>query len=134
MMTSNSSYNEFVSAATATTTTAGNIYSSATTSITPGNIFLSYANPFEEIKRETQKVDEHVDQLEVDIEFLNEERKKQEEIITMLTSKLLDATNEITNLKEEINNLKGYADYLDRQIENLKNKDKQEEQTEWLPF
>lgn len=135
MMTSNSSYNALVSATTAaTTTTAGNIYSGSTAAVMPGGIFLSYNDPSEEIKKATQKVDEHVDQLEVDIEFLNEERKKQEETIKMLTSKLLDAVNEITNLKEEINNLKGYADYLDRQIENLKNKDKQEEQTEWLPF
>lgn len=135
MITPNLSYNGFVSTTTAATaTTAGNTYSGTTAAVMPGGIFLSYTDPSEEIKRATQKVDEHVDQLEVDIEFLNEERKKQEETIKMLTSKLLDAVNEITNLKEEINNLKGYTDYLDGRIENLKNKDKQEEQTEWLPF
>ena len=123
-MNLNLNYNGSVSTTTATTTTAGNIYSgTTTTTVTPG-IFLSYTDPSEEIKRATQKVDEHIDQLEVDIEFLNDKRKAQEETIKMLTSKLLDAIDEITNLKEEVNNLKGYADYLDGQIESLRNKDK----------
>ena len=70
-------------------------------------------------QEQVEKAEKHMDDLELDINFLNEERKRQEELINALFAKLAKADASITKLEDTIKNLDGYTNWLETRIKKL---------------
>ena len=83
----------------------------------------------EKIKEYTDKVDQHVDQLEEDIQFFNEKREEDEKKIDDLIGQLANANfrlgekdTQIKNLEHEVSNLKGLVGWLEDTILKIQEK------------
>lgn len=74
------------------------------------------------VSESLKKVDQHVDQLEEDIEFFNKERIEQQLKIDSLVTKICVQETVINNLKSEIDALKSYTGWLERNINELRDK------------
>jgi len=70
-------------------------------------------------QEQIEKAEKHMDDLELDINFLNEERKRQEELINALFAKLAKADASITKLEDTIKNLDSYTNWLETRIKKL---------------
>lgn len=102
------------------TTALNPVYPSYTTTFT----IPSVANEIDEVKEECkgymEKVDEHVDKLEEDIEFLNEERLNHKNLIDSLFGTIHDYHTEIDTLKKELEDMKSYTKWLENKIHDLR--------------
>lgn len=79
-------------------------------------------NTIEKYKEYADKVDRHVDQLEEDIEFLNNERESLKDIITRMDLDLDIAKCRVKALEDENTNLKAHINYLEGRIYELEAK------------
>lgn len=94
--------------ATTTTYSSGPYYTATTVSSPP--LYVSFESIEEKAKQYFDKVDEHVDELEKDITFLNEKREEQENKIKYLMDTIAAAAKEIEALKS-------YCGYLENKLE-----------------
>lgn len=101
------------------TTSATSLYTSGT--IANNNLYttVSYLDREEKFKEYTEKVDRHVDQLEEDIEFLNNEREQLKLDIARLEHGLYLANEQIKSLEADREFLKGFTNYLEDRISKL---------------
>ena len=111
-------YDPITSTTTATSTTSPTIY----TTVGPTSISFAYENTEEKMREYCDKVDQHVDKLEEDIEFLNEKRKLNEEHIENLINQNLQKDTRIKVLEDTVTFLKGYTDHLEILIHALEDK------------
>jgi peptidoglycan hydrolase CwlO-like protein len=105
-----------------TTSTSATISPTIYTTVGPTSISLAYENTEEKMREYCDKVDQHVDKLEEDIEFLNEKRKLNEEHIENLINQNLQKDTTIKELTARINSLQGYINYLVDRISVLEGK------------
>ena len=118
-----------------TLTTAGlgplEYYSATTTTNAP--IYTTYSAPNvtitskfegvdEKIKEYEEKLDQHVEQLEEDIQFFNEERIKQDEVIKVLINAGVEKDKKIKDLEDRCNYFDGYISYLEGRLRALEDK------------
>lgn len=101
-----------------TSTTSPTVY----TTIGPTPISFTYENTEEKIKEYCDKVDQHVDKLEEDIEFLNNKRQMNEEHIVRLINQNIQKDTKIKELEDSITFLKGYTSHLEGLIHVLEEK------------
>ena len=96
-----------------TTTTA----TYATGTIGTDNMYttVSYIDDERKFKEYVEKVDRHVDQLEEDIAFLNDEREQLKLDVARLEADLSLANDRIKALED----MKGFVNYLADKIKNL---------------
>lgn len=71
---------------------------------------LSNSSLEETVKQYCDKVDRHVDKLEEDIEFLNNERISHDDLIGILVHENIEKNNKIKDLTDTIESLKRYID------------------------
>lgn len=97
-----------------------------TTSIPSNSLYTTLSAPvvtFSSTSDKTQeqigKAEKHMDDLELDINFLNEERHRQEEAIKELITKLVDVDASIKSLTNTVNNLNSYISWLETKITKL---------------
>lgn len=102
---------------TTTTATAPNVYTTSGPTIS-----FTYENTEEKMRKYCDKVDQHVDKLEEDIEFLNDKRKSNEGNLEQLINQNIEQDAEIKNLINEIKDLQGYINYLVDRISMLEGK------------
>ena len=110
-------YAPITSTTTSTSTAASTIYTMSGPTIT-----LAYENTQEKVKEYCDKVDQHVDELEEDIEFLNEKRRSNEERLEQLINQNSEKDTAIKELTAEVNDLRGYVNYLVDRISILEGK------------
>lgn len=110
-------YEPITSTTTSTSTSAPTIYTTSGPTIT-----LAYENTQEKVKEYCDKVDQHVDELEEDIEFLNEKRKSNEERLEQLINQNIEQDTTIKELTARIGDLQGYINYLVDRISVLEGK------------
>lgn len=115
--TTNTIYCEPITSTTSASTTASTIYTASVPTIT-----LAYSDTEEKMKEYCDKVDQHVDALEEDIEFLNEKRKSNEERIEQLINQNTEQDTTIKELTARIGDLQGYINYLVDRINILEEK------------
>ena len=108
-------YDPITRTTTSTSTTSPTVYTTAG----PASISFSYENTEEKMKEYCDKVDQHVDKLEEDIEFLNEKRKLNEEHIEYLINQNIQKDARIKVLEDTVTFLKGYTDHLETLIHKL---------------
>lgn len=98
-------------ATTATTSTISNpLYTAVSAPITT----FSYAS--DKTKEQVEKAEKHMDDLELDIEFLNEKRHEQEQLIENLNVRLTEAEDLIKALNDTVDGLKGYTNWLEARV------------------
>lgn len=86
-----------------------------------------YVKDYEkECKEMCDKVEQHIDQLEEDIQFFNDKREESENLIKFLHNSMASANAKITELEKEITGLKGYTSWLESELMEMKNKDGEE--------
>lgn len=102
-------------ASTSTSTISPTIYAT----IDPTSISFTYKDTEEKMKEYCDKVDQHVDKLEEDIEFLNDHRLSNEEQIEFLVQQNIEKDTKIKELISELQDIKGYANYLANRIDLL---------------
>jgi len=102
-ITAGGGYTTYTPESWTTSTTAAPFY--ASTTFTPNTIYMSNSNIDEKISEYTEKVDKHVDQLEEDIEFLNNEREDQSQAIVDLINDNVEKERRISNLELKVNHL-----------------------------
>lgn len=106
---------EYYSSTTATPMYAS--YSAPTLTLT-----TKFEDVDEKIKEYEEKLDQHVEQLEEDIQFFNDEREKQEEVIKVLITENTEKDKKIKILEDKIIYLEGFTGYLENRIANLEDK------------
>ena len=97
------------------TTTSTSLYTSGTIASSDMYTTISYTGVDEKFKEYAEKVDRHVDQLEEDIAFLNDERESLKREIARLEVDLSLATDRIKVLED----MKGFINYLADKIKYL---------------
>ena len=110
-------YAPITSTTTSTSTAASTIYTMSGPTIT-----LAYENTQEKVKEYCDKVDQHVDELEEDIEIINEKRRSNEERLEQLINQNSEKDTAIKELTAEVNDLRGYVNYLVDRISILEGK------------
>ena len=103
---------------TSTSATSPTIY----TTIGPSSISFVQRDTEEKTKEYCDKVDQHVDKLEEDIEFLNEKRKSNEELIDQLIYQNSEMDTKIKTLESSVTFLKNYTSHLEALINMLQDK------------
>lgn len=73
----------------------------------------------DEYKKTLEKVDEHIDQLEGDIQFLNDKREAQEKIIANLLARLEEAESKIIDLTDLLDTTKSYAEWVETRLQQV---------------
>ncbi len=111
-------YDPTTSTTTSTSTTSPTVY----TTIGPTSISFAYKNTEEKMKEYCDKVDQHVDKLEEDIEFFNTKREEQEQVIAVLRINNTEYNRRIEELEKEKMNLESYAHWLESRIDALEGK------------
>ena len=106
------------STSTSTSTTSPTVY----TTIGPTSISFTYENTEEKMKEYCDKVDQHVDKLEEDIEFFNNKRLTIEEHVEYLINQNIQKDTKIKELEDTITNLKSFINFLDNKINDLEAK------------
>lgn len=101
-----------------TTTTSPTVY----TTVGPTSISFSYENTEETVKEYCDKVDQHVDKLEEDIDFLNNQRISHDQLIETLVHANIEKDNKIKDLTDAIESLKGYVNYIVGRLDLLEEK------------
>ena len=79
-------------------------------------------NTEEKMKEYCDKVDQHVDKLEEDIEFLNNQRISHDQVIESLIHANIEKDNKIKDLTDNIESLKGYVSYIVDRLDLLEEK------------
>ena len=74
------------------------------------------------MKEYCDKVDQHVDKLEEDIEFLNEKRLSHDELLEILVNANIERDNKIKALESSVAYLKTYTSHLETVIHMLEDK------------
>lgn len=115
-------FTESTISSTATYANGGYITYTPISTTTTGTIYAAYNTSEEKMKEYTEKVDKHVDQLEEDIEFLNNERESLKYVVKRIDADLDTATYRINALEDENTKLKAHIDYLERKIYELEAK------------
>ena len=103
---------------TSTSTTSPTVY----TTVGPTTISFAYENTQEKMKEYCDKVDQHVDKLEEDIEFLNNQRISHDQLIETLIHANIEKENKIKDLTDAIESLKGYVNYIVDRLDLLEEK------------
>ena len=103
---------------TSTSTVSPTVY----TTLGPNSISFTYANTEEKMKEYCDKVDQHVDKLEEDIEFLNDKRISHDQLIDTLIHVNIEKDNKIKDLTNAIETLKGYVNYIENRLNLLEEK------------
>lgn len=115
---SNTIYCNCNSLTSTTTTTSPTIY----TAIGPSSISIVHENTEETVKKYCDKVDQHVDKLEEDIEFLNEKRLSHGDLLEILVNANIEKDNKIKALEGSVTYLKNYTSHLEALIHLLEDK------------
>lgn len=115
--TTNTIYYNPLTSTTTTSTTTPTVYTTSGPTIS-----FIYENTEERMKNYCDKVDQHVDKLEEDIEFLNEKRKLNEGHLERLINQNIEQDAAIKDLTNEIKDLRGYINYLVDRITVLEDK------------
>lgn len=110
-------YDSLTSGAT-TSTSSPTVY----TTLGPASISFTYEDTKEKMKEYCDKVDQHVDKLEEDIEFLNNQRISHDQLIETLVHANIEKDNKIKNLTDTIESLKGYVNYIVDRLDLLEEK------------
>lgn len=108
-----------VAATYASSTTSGNMYAASNPIIT---LSSKFDNVDDKIKEYEEKLDKHVEQLEEDIQFFNEERIKQEEVIKVLINAGVEKDKKIKDLEDRCSYFDGYTSYLEGRLRALEDK------------
>lgn len=103
---------------TSTSTTSPTVY----TTVGPTSISFAYDNTEEKMREYCDKVDQHVDKLEEDIEFLNNQRISHDQLIETLVHANIEKDNKIKDLTDAIESLKGYVKYIIDRLDLLEEK------------
>lgn len=103
-----------VATSTSTSTAIPTVYTTSGPTIS-----FTYEDTEEKMKEYCDKVDQHVDKLEEDIEFLNERRTANEAQIEFLVQQNIEKDTKIKELTLELHDIKGYANYLVSRIDLL---------------
>lgn len=106
-------YTNTVNTSTSTSTTSNPLYAAVSAPV----ISFSYAS--DETKEQVEKAEKHMDDLELDIDFLNNKRHEQEEFIEQLNARLVEAEALIKSLDDSVEHLKGYTNWLETRITHL---------------
>lgn len=114
----NTIYYEPITSTTTTSTTSPTVY----TTVGPTSVSFIYKDTEEKMKEYCDKVDQHVDELEEDIEFLNTKREEQEQVIAAMQVNNTDYNKRIEELEKEKMNLESYVHWLETRIEILEGK------------
>ena len=64
-------------------------------------------------------LEKHIDELEADIDFLANERAKQEETINLLNKTLSEKNKELDAIKNDNTNIRDYLAYIDERMSKL---------------
>ena len=95
----------------------------------PDSFSIVYESIEDKVKASIEKLEQHIDQLEEDIEFFNKNRIQQEEEITRLRTKLDAAETRLAEKDTDIKFLKtrevfftDYINYLEGRIAALEDK------------
>ena len=111
-------YEPTTSTTTSTSTTSPTVY----TTIGPTSISFVHEDTKEKMKEYCDKVDQHVDKLEEDIEFLNNQRISHDQVIESLIHANIEKDNKIKDLTDTIESLKGYVSYIADRLDLLEEK------------
>ena len=101
---------------TSTTTSTSTIPPTVYTTVGPASISFAYNNTEEKMKEYCDKVDQHVDKLEEDIDFLNNQRISHDQLIETLVHANIEKDNKIKDLTDTIESLRGYVNYIEDRI------------------
>ena len=110
-------YEPITSTITSTSTTSPTVYTTSGPTIS----FIG-ENTEEKMKEYCDKVDQHVDKLEEDIEFLNNQRISHDQVIESLIHANIEKDNKIKDLTDNIESLKGYVSYIVDRLDLLEEK------------
>lgn len=80
---------------------------------------VTFSSTSDKTQEQIGKAEKHMDDLELDIDFLNEKRKQQEEVIKELITKLAETDASIKSLTDTVNSLNSYTNWLETRIVRL---------------
>lgn len=106
-------YTTTATTSTSTSTISNPLYAA----VSAPTLTFSYAS--DETKEQMEKAEKHMDDLELDIDFLNDKRHEQEELIEELNARLVEAEALIKSLDNAVENLKNYTNWLENRITKL---------------